>query len=438
MIPDTELLGRFAENQDEAAFRELVERHVDLVYSAALRQVNGDAHLARDVVQLVFVDLMRKARALHHHQVLAGWLFTSTRFAAAKLVRTEQRRRARELEAYQMHPLTDDQNVDWTRLRPVIDEALADLNAADREAILLRFFEHRDFHEIGTRLNLADNTARMRVERALDKLRSRLAKRGLTSTSVALATVLSTQAVGAAPAGLGASVATVVLAGAGTTGAAAGGAIASFMAMTKLQMGMTGALLAVATTGYVLQGRTNANLRQDVAELQQQTAGAAAVRAENEQLARAAAEAADLKADTASLNQLSAETTDLRSRLQKVAAAAPSPRSWSGGEVFDVSKVDQIPRPISRQAPRYPAELRNAGTTGEVVIEFVVNESGLVQDLKVVRSTHAEFEEPALEAIAAWKFSPGIKGGQPVNVRMQVPIVFSLNQKGESRSENRG
>ena len=96
MNDDCDLLRRYARQRDEAAFAELVRRHVDLVYSAALRQVNGDAHLAQDATQLVFRDLARKAGALVSHRVLAGWLFTSTRFAVAKLVRSEQRRRTRE------------------------------------------------------------------------------------------------------------------------------------------------------------------------------------------------------------------------------------------------------------------------------------------------------------------------------------------------------
>src|SRR5436189_6234372 len=93
---DAELLRHYAEEGVEDAFAELVRRHVNLVYSAALRQVNGDAHLAADATQLVFTDLARKADSLVGHRVLAGWLFTSTRFAAAKLVRGERRRHARE------------------------------------------------------------------------------------------------------------------------------------------------------------------------------------------------------------------------------------------------------------------------------------------------------------------------------------------------------
>ena len=95
-MKDSELLARYAEEGSEMAFTELVRRHVDLVHSAALRQVGGNAALAQDVTQTVFIDLARKARTLSSRTVLTGWLYTSTRFAAAKQVRSEQRRLATE------------------------------------------------------------------------------------------------------------------------------------------------------------------------------------------------------------------------------------------------------------------------------------------------------------------------------------------------------
>src|SRR5579884_677821 len=108
MPEDAELLRQYAENQSDAAFGELVRRHLNLVYSAALRQVGGDAHLAQDVAQAVFCDLARKARLLAAHPVLVGWLYSSVHYAAAKAVRAEQRRRARERVAHALQMMSED------------------------------------------------------------------------------------------------------------------------------------------------------------------------------------------------------------------------------------------------------------------------------------------------------------------------------------------
>src|SRR5262245_62110370 len=145
MTPDGELLGRHAETGSEDAFAELVRRHLDLVYSAALRQVGGDAHLAQDVAQSVFTDLARKSHFLANRPVLTGWLYTSTHFAAAKAVRTERRRQTREQEAYAMRELLNDSGpgLDWERLWPVLDQVMHELKESDREAILMRYFEKR-------------------------------------------------------------------------------------------------------------------------------------------------------------------------------------------------------------------------------------------------------------------------------------------------------
>ena len=157
MMLDNELLRLYAETQSEEAFAEVVRRHLDCVYSAALLQVNGDAHLAQDVAQMVFTDLARKAAALSKREFLTGWLFTSTHFAAANAVRKEQRRRRREQHAYSMNDLiqTPAPDLDWQQLRPVLDKAMHDLKDADRAVILMRYFENRQFAEMGEQLGLS-------------------------------------------------------------------------------------------------------------------------------------------------------------------------------------------------------------------------------------------------------------------------------------------
>ncbi len=142
MTSDSQLLARFARSRSEDAFAELVRRHVNLVYSAALRQVGGDTHLAQDVAQTVFTDLARKAPALARRASLTGWLYTSARFAAAKMVRAEHRRHERE-EKFMREPIETAPEPEWDKLRPVLDEVMHQLNETDREAILLRYFENR-------------------------------------------------------------------------------------------------------------------------------------------------------------------------------------------------------------------------------------------------------------------------------------------------------
>ena len=246
---NSELLRRYVADRSESAFASLVERHLDLVYSAALRQVSGDTQAAQDVTQAVFCDLARQAPRLTRHPSLTGWLYTSTRYLAAKARRTEQRRRAREQQAHAMNQLLQTGNPDpaWQELRPVLDDAMHELNAADREAVLLRYFEKRPLAEIGARLGLTENAARMRVDRAVDKLRAVLAKRGVTSTAAALAASLAQHTVGAAPAGLAAQVTRAAL----TVGAAGGGFLAAvqsfFVAKAPVLVGA--AAVAVVAVG---------------------------------------------------------------------------------------------------------------------------------------------------------------------------------------------
>jgi RNA polymerase sigma factor (sigma-70 family) len=198
-----ELLRRYVDDRSEPTFEELVKQHIDLVYSAALRQVNGDVPAAQDVTQAVFTDLARKAPRLLNHTSLAGWLYTSTRYLAGKVRRAEHRRRAYEEEAHHMNQLLQpDPDSIWQEMRPLLDDAMHDLSAIDREAVLMRYFERLPLADIGARLGLKENAVHMRIERALDRLRAALARRGVTSTVTALSALLTGRAVGGAPARL--------------------------------------------------------------------------------------------------------------------------------------------------------------------------------------------------------------------------------------------
>ena len=163
MKPDHELLREYAKARSEEAFAELVKRHINLVHSAALRQVGDDAHLAHDVAQSVFTDLARKAASLSNRESLVGWLYSSVHFAASKIVRTETRRREREEQFMRESPHDPAADADWQKLRPTLDAAMHGLNETDREAVLLRYFENRPYAEVGVKLGVNwENTARMR------------------------------------------------------------------------------------------------------------------------------------------------------------------------------------------------------------------------------------------------------------------------------------
>lgn len=250
LLDDAELLRRFASTHSEDDFAELVRRHLNLVYSASLRQMAGDHQNAEEVTQTVFADLARKAGLLTSHSSLAGWLYTSAHFAAAKMVRGEQRRRLREQKAHQMHEThaNSTPELDWERLQPVIDGAMHELPEADREVILQRYFERKPFLQIGARLGLTENAARMRAERALDKLRGILATRGVSSTTVALAAVLMAQAVLAAPTALAGAVVAPSLAAAAAKTAVAGGGLITAAKLKVLIPSTCAVALFVAMT----------------------------------------------------------------------------------------------------------------------------------------------------------------------------------------------
>ncbi len=212
MDPSRALLHRYLTESSERAFRDLVERHAGLGYQTALRRAGGDHALARDAAQVVFTDLAQKAGSLPPDTVLAGWLHRHTGFVTAKLIRTEQRRRQREHRAAMETSLSQsgDESL-WRRMAPVLDEALGRLSAADRDALVLRYLEGRDLRGVGDLTGLSENSARMRVSRALEKLRRMLQRRGITSTTMALGTALGLASQAQAPAGLPEALATAAL-----------------------------------------------------------------------------------------------------------------------------------------------------------------------------------------------------------------------------------
>jgi RNA polymerase sigma factor (sigma-70 family) len=313
MIADSELLRRYGENRCEAAFTELVERYINIVYSAARRQVGGDAHLARDVTQRVFIDLAQKARSIRPDTVLTGWLYTRTRFAATKAVRTEQRWRGREEKAMELlSPQEPAPEPAWEELQPVLDTVMHELNERDRNAVLLRYFEGRPLAEVGSKLGLSEDAARMRLGRALEKLRQLLARRGVTSTTAALAGLLTQQTVGAAPAGLALNIAGTALASATATTTVT---LATIMAATKVKIALVSVALIALASPLALQHQSRAKLREEVQSLREQNQQLAGLSAENTRLSNLLAEA---RARPAAPADFSGELLKLRGEVARL------------------------------------------------------------------------------------------------------------------------
>jgi RNA polymerase sigma factor (sigma-70 family) len=216
-MTDNELIALYAGQRSEDAFQELVSRHINLVYSAALRQLPGLNHLAEDASQLVFAELARKAQALVGHPSIRGWLFVCTRHVAMKMRRTEFRRLTRESAAQAMSELTPSSDTECEKVQPMLDEMLCCLGDEDREALFRRYFDKLSFADLGKHLGIGEDAARRKVDRVLERLRKLLAKRGITSTTEIIGAVLTTETVRAAPSGLSTHVAHSALSAASVT-----------------------------------------------------------------------------------------------------------------------------------------------------------------------------------------------------------------------------
>ena len=316
MNDDAQLLRCYAEEGSEHAFNKLLARHIDLVYSAALRQVAGDAHLAQDVTQMVFADLARKARSLPRQAVLAGWLYKATRYAASKAVRSERRRVNREREAVAMHQPSTGTEPNWDQLSPVLDDAMGRLAAKDRDAVLLRYFERKDLRAVGDALGTSEEAARKRVGRALERLRRYLTGRGVTLSATTLATALTGSAVQSAPAALAGTISTAVFAGAAAAAAGSTFNFLNLMTMTKLKAGLLGtAIIVGAGTPVAIQQQSLSRLRGENRELREQSLQLEQLRAENQQLVAPRTDADELdrlRKEVAELHRLRAEVAQLR------------------------------------------------------------------------------------------------------------------------------
>ena len=316
---DQELLREYITGTEDA-FADLAHRHVDLVYSTALRLLNNSS-LAEEVTQRTFLTLSQNARKLQDRSILTGWLYETTRNFAITTIRAEHRRRLREQEAALMQ--TQNPNEDqppWAQMAPHLDDALARLNADDRDVILLRFFERKPAREIAAQFGLTEDAAQKRATRALERLRMILAERGLPSSAAGLAAVLSIQAVQAAPTGLTAS----VIAAAGTSTVVTS-TLGIIMASTKAKLAIAAVLVAAVSTPLVLQHQANARLHEELTTLRQKNTELEQLRANQTPPVQLGEDAAQRRREREELLRLRGEVTALRAQASEPSKANKEP-----------------------------------------------------------------------------------------------------------------
>lgn len=313
MIESEQLLAQFAESRSEQSFSELVRRHIDLVYSTALRAANGDTHLAEDVAQVVFADLARRAGELPGGTIVAGWLYRHTRFTTANLIRTEHRRKNREIVAVQDYQQSE--QAPEMDIRPIIDDALDSLDREDRDAVVLRFFQKADFRTLGKALGVSEDAAQKRVSRALDKLRAVFEHRGITLTTVALAAALNKETV-AAPLALSTHVISALIP---SVAGAAGATTIAFL-NTKMKLALSALALAGVATPLVWQNQILSKTKLENSDLRREIAKLSAAQANQVEAAGLLNQQMEqLRKDNKELYRLRGEVTMLRQLAQQQA-----------------------------------------------------------------------------------------------------------------------
>jgi RNA polymerase sigma factor (sigma-70 family) len=401
-VTDPQLLRDYAERRSEAAFAELMRRHVDFVYSAALRMVR-DAHLAEDVTQSAFIALAQNARQLADRPVLSGWLHRTVQNLAANTVRSDVRRRAREQEAAVMNKsLAAESDANWENIAAHLDAGLGELDEADRDALLLRYFERKSAREMAEVLGTTEDAAQKRVSRAVERLREFFSKRNVTIGAGGLAVLISANAVQSAPIGLGAAILTVIT---GTTKT-----IGITMIQKILITGITAAAVGTGIYAFHLQrevgslGQQQALLGQQIEQLSRERDDA------KNQLAALQQENKQLRANEPELLKLRGEVTQSRRQQNLLPAAAQS-------------ETNNL--------------LRAERTSIRVGTKFILFPTEALQSLGVKWMSGAQDSRAGLLTEQQFKIiNEALQGASDVKV-ISAPTVISLNGERAQMSVSR-
>jgi RNA polymerase sigma factor (sigma-70 family) len=393
MNGDADRLRAYAERGCERAFEELVQRHIPLVYSVALRRVGGEHALAEEITQSVFLDLARKAASLPPEIVLPGWLHRHTCFVASNTVRREVRRRERERRASEVNGPSGEELEPLSWILPMLDQAINSLPDSDRTALLLRYYENGKLPEIARALGVSEGAAQKRISRALDKLRQFLKRQGGGELPAAnFDSLLSTHAIGAIPAPVAGAIAASALAGAAAASATAlSGQLLALTTMAKFKTTAVTALAIGMAVPIGIQYRALTGLRTENAALLSRTERLGEfdqLRAENIRLKTALSEREMLSEDFLELLRLRSEVGSLRQMTNELAArlaAIPS------------SNVKALPAEMG------PNEVHLAKA---VVLDPRANVARKLEALRLLRSADERPDEIVREMVHAYYATP--------------------------------
>lgn len=341
-LDDRELLIAYARNASEDAFTQIVRRHLDLVYSVALRSL-GDSERAKDATQAVFLILARKAKTMPPHTLLSGWLYRTTRYVSLAAARADYRRKLREnTMADLLEPAPHDTQATWKQLSPHLDKSLEQLSDSDRNALLLRFFQGKSIREIGETLGIGEEAAKKRVARALERLRQRLAAVGITNSNL-LGAALTAYAVQPAPTALASLACT---AGLGSAAAPAATVLMEgtlqMIALTKAKTAALCAAVVLLTAGTATVTVQNAELAETQTRLKQQIAGLQSQQVQTDQFD--AQSVASLENENRQLRQQAVELHRLRNEVAQLQRTRSSEPSLGG------VRLASLPEPLREAA----------------------------------------------------------------------------------------